>query len=284
MVNLGRTKRKLKNGATAALILARDFGHRALRLSLEKNKRLPTGSTLCLDTSQKTQMIQYLRAVYEPHILELARIVLRPGDTVLDIGSHVGYWTLSFSDLVGPTGCVWAFEPEPRNFKRLMQNLEMNAKQNVCARNVALSDDARRAHFVISASNEGGHWLVPKTLSTAATAHQFGEVIELQTETVDRIWQNESSAAQRSSPVRLVKIDVEGHELEALGGMHDLISSAARPQHFIIEVSRRESARRKAVYELMTTSGYECRHALHPQELGKIGPLEGLDDMYFVFV
>src|SRR5262245_27460113 len=52
---------------------------------------------------------------YEPSKMGLAAQCVRSGDTVFDIGAHVGIYTLLFSDRVGPTGRVIAFEPAPQN-------------------------------------------------------------------------------------------------------------------------------------------------------------------------
>ena len=51
--------------------------------------------------------------VWEPSVTELVSDEIRSGDTVLDIGANVGYYTLLFAELVGEHGRVFAFEPDP---------------------------------------------------------------------------------------------------------------------------------------------------------------------------
>ena len=54
--------------------------------------------------------------VYEPSETALMPQLITPGDTVLDIGANIGYFTILASRLVGPEGHIFAFEPEAKNF------------------------------------------------------------------------------------------------------------------------------------------------------------------------
>ena len=56
---------------------------------------------------------------------------IQPGDTVLDLGANIGYFTLLFAKLVGNNGIVFAFEPEPQNIALLTKNIKINNYKNV---------------------------------------------------------------------------------------------------------------------------------------------------------
>lgn len=61
-----------------------------------------------------------LRLLGRPCVeIEIARAILRPGDTVLDVGANAGQFTFVFSTLVGKSGSVHAFEPVGETFARL---------------------------------------------------------------------------------------------------------------------------------------------------------------------
>ena len=81
----------------------------------------------------------------------LSRIV-KPGMTVVDVGSNLGLYTILLSRLVGPTGHVLAFEPDPDLFSLLQQSSLLNGCANVTANNLALgssawsADSANHAH------------------------------------------------------------------------------------------------------------------------------------------
>ena len=68
---------------------------------------------------------------YEPEETRLFRSKCRPGDTVIDVGANVGWYTVIASKLVGKKGRVIAFEPEPVNFAILKKNVLANGCENV---------------------------------------------------------------------------------------------------------------------------------------------------------
>jgi FkbM family methyltransferase len=62
---------------------------------------------------------------------ELIKKLVRPGMTVVDVGANIGYYTLLSAKIVGESGLVLAFEPEPRNFALLRRSVEINSFSNV---------------------------------------------------------------------------------------------------------------------------------------------------------
>src|SRR5688572_14768172 len=70
--------------------------------------------------------------------LRLFRSLLRPGMTVVDVGANQGIFTLFCANLVGPTGSVIAFEPDPEMFSTLSNNVKANARHRVELHNLAL--------------------------------------------------------------------------------------------------------------------------------------------------
>lgn len=68
---------------------------------------------------------------HEEFETEIFKKEIKKGDTVLDLGAHIGYYTLLAAKLVGEKGKVFAFEPEPTNFALLKKNIKINNHQNV---------------------------------------------------------------------------------------------------------------------------------------------------------
>lgn len=91
-----------------------------------------------------------VKGVYEPKTTSLFKKVIREGDIVVDVGAHIGYYTLLASRLVGDTGKVYAFEPEPRNYDLLLKNLELNNVKNVVAIKKAVSNKKGTLKFYLS--------------------------------------------------------------------------------------------------------------------------------------
>ncbi len=144
------------------------------------------------------------------------------GDWAIDVGANVGHYTARLSKLVGPAGRVIAFEPVPRTFELLTANARQFPYPNVTLMNVALSDSPAVAAMDVP-TGEGGAYLAH------LTEHDTGLnvlCVPLDAITLPR-------------PVRLVKIDAEGHELSVLRGMKQLLQRD-RPA-LIVEVSHDES-------------------------------------------
>ena len=69
--------------------------------------------------------------IWEPYIIRLIAKYVNPGDTVVDIGAHMGTITLAMSNLVGPEGKVYSFEGERQFFRELVYNACLNYRQNI---------------------------------------------------------------------------------------------------------------------------------------------------------
>jgi FkbM family methyltransferase len=135
--------------------------------------------------------------------------VIRPGDTVLDIGANLGYYTLLAADLVGSTGQVVAIEPNPEVFRRLSASIAVNGfAPRTIARNVALAgpdETGNRAFFVPTSEPKNGRFVGPEESTEYLTDH--GMVTEVK---LGRI------ASEGFDRVDFVKIDVEGAEIAVL--------------------------------------------------------------------
>lgn len=87
--------------------------------------------------STVTETIQ-LNHVWEPISTEIVRQNLKPGDTFVDVGAHVGYYTCLAASIVGDSGKVYAIEPHPTSFGYLKQNVALNGFKNVIFYNIGL--------------------------------------------------------------------------------------------------------------------------------------------------
>ncbi|MFV1979841.1 MAG: FkbM family methyltransferase [Rhodothermia bacterium] len=137
------------------------------------------------------------------------RRAVRPGELVLDIGAHAGYYTLLFSRLVGASGAVFSFEPDPINFAVLRHNLRGSETKNVGTFNLAVSDRCGPVCFHRSAGS-GNHSLFPYTEPV--------EITTVESTTIDAFL-----AARARPEVALIKLDIEGAEILALTGMRETL-------------------------------------------------------------
>ena len=125
-------------GAVRLAILARRFYLRKKRFPVLADVM---GFKMKLDPEDWVQGgLLFWPQLWDFNEFEFLERNLRPGDTFLDVGAHVGFNSLRVSKLVGPSGFVLSVEAAPDLFRRLQEHLEMNAIQNVRAVNFAASD------------------------------------------------------------------------------------------------------------------------------------------------
>ena len=159
--------------------------------------------------------LSYLLHGLEPSLVKVATGILRPGDTVVDIGANVGFLTRTFASLVGKSGMVWAFEPDPTTFECLLYNTR--TLPQVSAYQVAISDQIGDMTLYLHPTSGMSNSLV--------NAWRGSSNITVTTSTLDALMTRSISA-----PVRLIKIDVEGAELLVLYGMQETLRAPSSPQ------------------------------------------------------
>ena len=141
---------------------------------------------------------------------EFARLdeFVKEGDWALDIGANVGHYALRMSELVGAAGRVIAFEPVPETFALLAANARLFPYANVSLMNVAVSNRTETAGMEMPRFAEGLVNFYQAQLTTKSAP------LTILTLPID---------ALALPTVKLVKIDVEGHEMPVLEGMRKLL-------------------------------------------------------------
>lgn len=153
---------------------------------------------------------------YEPEVCKVLKSCLKDGDTFIDCGSHVGYFTLLASELVADEGHVYAFEAEKENYKNLCANIKLNKAKNVKAFNNAVGDEDKEVELIFNRDNDGGHSLWNPSKHELNTLTRDNELI---TEPVGMVTLDNVI----DEPVKLIKIDVEGCEFKVIKGALKLI-------------------------------------------------------------
>ena len=150
---------------------------------------------------------------FEPEILAALRHWVRPGNTVVDIGANIGYFTAHLARLVGDGGTVHAFEPEPANFALLTANMGANGLAWVRLHQAAVGAQPGTATLHTSEYNGGMHRLYESVCCT-------GPGFDVPVLRLDQVL--------AGAHVDLIKIDIEGYEPAALLGAEDCLRANPR--------------------------------------------------------
>lgn len=178
--------------------------------------------------------LELLMNQHETETTALVRRIVRPGMTVLDVGAHVGYYARMTGALVGDTGRVIAFEPHPRNYGYLVNNI--GARKNITALQIAASDAEGTAElfdYLMMSASGSLHYdeTLREVQRSGANEGDFaprsrdfaGEKFSVRTARID-----ECLAERGIESVDFVKMDIEGAEINALRGMTQTIARSPR--------------------------------------------------------
>jgi FkbM family methyltransferase len=188
---------------------------------------------------------EYVEEVYEPALQEVLAAHLGRGGSFYDVGAHIGFFSLIAARLVGESGAVFAFEPDPENARRIEQHSLRAGFPQICVLPVAVWSQSTTVPFQhncdFSSHNTGfvGTWSPERSLE---------ETIKVKAVTLDEF------AESHRAPT-LIKVDVEGGEVDVLKGA-ERIFSKARPA-LICEVHNQDAS--SSVEAYLAEKGYSLQ-------------------------
>ena len=160
-----------------------------------------------------------IMTIHEDDIIK--RFTPKEGDIVIDIGAHIGLYTIISSKRVGANGKVVAIEADPENFEMLTSNIKLNQLTNVIPLNYAVYSKETKLKLYLPSGGESGftkyNTIMPNWINTQE------KFVEVNANTLDYLLQlNEI----RQEEVNWIKIDVEGAEFEVLKGATNVLSKS----------------------------------------------------------
>jgi FkbM family methyltransferase len=192
----------------------------------------------------------YYTGTYEKGSLAIMKQLLHKGDCFVDVGANIGLMSLYASKLVGAKGKVWAFEPNPDTALILEMNIRINNATNIDLSRFAMGKNPGKALIYDRwDSNRGSASLIKPEGETGSH--------EIEVTTLSEFFKKE---IKEGGPLpTLLKLDIEGFELEALEGALDLLNSDQAPM-LIVECSQqRENTFGKGtdpLYEFLRHLGF----------------------------
>ena len=152
-----------------------------------------------------------IHGAYEKGETELVKKTVREGMAVVDIGANIGYYTLIIAKIVGGKGKVYAFEPDPENYRLLVKNIELNGYDNVIPMQKAVSNRTGTTELFLHPVDMGSHRIY--------NSNDGRESIKIEMVSLDEFFEG------KENKVDVIKMDVEGAEIAALQGMKNILQN-----------------------------------------------------------
>ena len=209
-------------------------------------------------TVQLIKKRHYLRLLRSPLLekepeLRVVRYLVKPGDTVIDIGANIGVYSKILSELVGPDGHVYSIEPFDPTFEILCYNVRKLRLDNVEPINVAVSDSEAVMTMVLPYDLSGAETHYRASIVKDRPEEGKTETANVQAITID------SRFLSASGTISFIKCDVEGHEPACIIGAAKFL---ARSQPaWLIEVSGEPDDMDSAahsVFKILHDHGYSA--------------------------
>ncbi len=224
------------------------------------NQERPSGSDFVQALQWRARALRY-RYVIDRSEIKAVKRILRPGDLAVDIGAHKGGYLYWFERFVGCSGRIVAFEPQAELATRLRRLAQYRRLPNIRIENLGVSDECGHLTLEIpgngvspSASFEDIH---PDTL---ASRH-----VDVAVTTLDDYFDH---AADQQ--IRLIKCDVEGHELKVFVGAESILRSHRPYLLFECEQRHRGASPMNVVFEYLADLGYDGSYLAS----GAVWPIE----------
>jgi FkbM family methyltransferase len=197
---------------------------------------------------------------YEKEMTDQISSILKPGDTFIDLGGNEGYFSIIASGIVGQTGKVITIEPQQRLWEIIINNSILNSCYNIQLLPYGISSTSGEATMTLFPNlNTGASSLSPNFnfyISLISIRKKFYKRQKIYTKTLDVL------SAIFPKRIKLIKIDIEGFEYEALKGSENLLKQHVF-EYLLIEIHRKslESLGQKEsdVMDFLSKFGYQKR-------------------------
>ena len=208
---------------------------------------LDDGLRMELDCAEWVQIEILVKGATEPLTLNLMSQLLVDGDTCIDVGAHVGHHALIAARACGKNGKVLAIDPQPYNADRIARNAQCNALTNIEVLCAAAGNEDSCIKTNLQSTTDRAR------LSLAAPGpNDLGVMIEVP------MWRLDTLLARSKSPnVKLVKIDVEGFELEVIEGLGDRLLDCENLIFEVLDAS--DSEKTKLLISVLVDQGFQIR-------------------------
>jgi FkbM family methyltransferase len=202
-----------------------------------------------------------IMTIHEDDII--TRFTPNEGDVVIDIGAHIGLYTIIGSKRVGTQGKVVAIEAHPGNFEMLNRNIKLNQLTNVIPLNYAVYSKETKIKLYLPSGESGFtkyNTIMPNWINTQE------KFVEVNANTLDYLLQLNKI---RQEEINWIKIDVEGAEFEVLKGATNVLSKS-KDVAILMELHGPPDIYRPKVEELVNLYNFKIEFEKSYEENGSM--------------
>ncbi|HMM81112.1 MAG TPA: FkbM family methyltransferase [Pyrinomonadaceae bacterium] len=246
---LERHLRKLSTGKEAESIAAR---------LVPNNYQYPAGSDrtfeykgIKLSLDIHDYVSHYLYFGFKDRSHEKLMSLVKAGDTVLDVGTNYGSTILQFAKIIAENGRAYGFEPDPVNFAICVKNLGLNTFHHISVENIGLGREEGELTLVVNTESNRG-------MNRVGVPVDRQEWHKVKMCRLDKwVQQNEIDK------IDLIKIDVEGFEMEVLAGARELLKTFSPALFIEIDDNnlRQQGASAKEAVMFLEDYGYSITNS-----------------------
>lgn len=236
---------------------------------LRGKDRVPVlGSWMRRDPGDRLNLA--VNGIYEPVDTAFVGRVVQSGDTVVDVGANIGYYTCYLARLVGPSGQVVAFEPAPDLIEILRDNVAYNGYANVQLENKAVTEKTGPLTLYMEEGRPEDNRIFKDEQDAAIRSEHVVDGIRL-----------DDIPFLSEHPPAFIKMDIQGAEIYAIRGMRRLLQES--PQVCVLLEYwpyglTRAGFRPEELLEELWATGLEVRRVAEDGRLVpvEVGPLKDL--------
>ena len=183
-------------------------------------RELPWGMTISVRRLEEHEKMLSVLGVCDLIVTESLWRLTQPGGLAVDVGANIGYMSSILAKRVGSSGSVYAFEAHPEIFKELKHNVKRweqdNKINNISIQNLAVSDKSGFLKLGVPEAFNQNRGISSIVTDSDEIANK-SSVLTVQACTLDEFLANKN--------VGVLKIDVEGHEIQVLKGAENLLKT-----------------------------------------------------------
>jgi FkbM family methyltransferase len=213
---------------------------------------------------------------FEPEASGIVRRLVHPGDTVVDVGANFGWYSTLCAAAAGPAGKVFAFEPVPSTYQRLLENLRHNqfATRVTAVRSAVGQQQGEVTVYVFD------------HLSHSCASLSTLDQDQYQAVSAPLIDLDSFLAAKHVENVDFLKCDVEGSELAVLQGCRKLLSKPDAPLVLVelnADTSRAFGFQKDDIWQLLRDQGYDHFYAIQsPHNLRRVQEIREIRKLHLL--